>query len=78
MHTGSPLVNNLGELLRTHVQQQPERTAVGTSDQGITVSYRQLDALIRSVLDQLSCFGLKQGKRGYVVHRRTRNSPHPS
>jgi acyl-CoA synthetase (AMP-forming)/AMP-acid ligase II len=50
-----------------HVQKQPERTAVGTSDQRIMVSYRQLDALARSVMAQLSRLGLKRGNTVAVV-----------
>jgi oxalate---CoA ligase len=58
---GRPLLNNLSELLTRHVQEQPERTAVGTSDGRIVVSYGQLDALVRSAMAQLSGLGLSRG-----------------
>ncbi|HYR42169.1 MAG TPA: AMP-binding protein, partial [Terriglobia bacterium] len=61
MPSAVPLVTNLSELLTKHVQQQPDRVAVGTSDLATVISYRQLDALVRSATAQLSRFGLKQG-----------------
>jgi acyl-CoA synthetase (AMP-forming)/AMP-acid ligase II len=57
----APLLNNLSELLARHVQEQPERTAVGTSDGEIVISYGQLDALVRSAMAQLSGLGLSRG-----------------
>ena len=59
--TAAPLLNNLSELLTRHVQEQPERTAVGTSDGGTVISYSQLDALVRSAMAQLSWLGLRRG-----------------
>jgi acyl-CoA synthetase (AMP-forming)/AMP-acid ligase II len=58
---GPPPLNNLSELLTRQVQEQPERTAVRTSDGGIVVSYSQLDALVRSAMAQLSWLGLTPG-----------------
>lgn len=57
----APFVSDLSELLTKHLQQQPERTAVGIADLETIVSYRQLDTLVRSVMAQLSYFGLKRG-----------------
>src|SRR5258705_1760524 len=54
-------MTNLSELLSSHVQQQPERIALGTSELGTVLTYRQLDALVQSAKAQLSRFGLKQG-----------------
>src|SRR6266403_4687257 len=54
-------VTNLSELLSRHVQEQPERIALGTSDLGTVLTYSQLDALVRSAMAQLSRFGLKRG-----------------
>jgi oxalate---CoA ligase len=56
-----PIANNLSELFTRHVKEQPERTAVGTSDRGTVISYSQLDALIRSAMAQLSWLGLSRG-----------------
>jgi len=56
-----PIVNNLSELLTRHVQEQPERTAVGTSDGETAISYSQLDALVRSAMAQLCWHGLSRG-----------------
>ena len=56
-----PIVNNLSELLTRHVQEQPERTALGTSDGGTVISYSQLGALVRSAMAQLSRLGLSRG-----------------
>jgi len=53
--------HNLSELLTRHVQEQPERTAVGTSDGGTAISYSQLDALVRSAMVQLSGLGVSPG-----------------
>jgi oxalate---CoA ligase len=60
-NTAAPLLNDLSELLTRHVQEQPERTAVGTSDGRTLVSYGQLDALVRSAMAQLSELGLSRG-----------------
>jgi acyl-CoA synthetase (AMP-forming)/AMP-acid ligase II len=57
----APLLNNLSELLTSHVQERPQRTAVGTSDRGTVLSYSQLDALVRSAMIQLSGCGLSRG-----------------
>jgi oxalate---CoA ligase len=59
--TAAPLLDNLSELLTRHVQEHPERTAVGTSDGGTVISYGQLDALVRSAIAQLSWLGLTRG-----------------
>ncbi len=61
MPSAVPLVTNLSELLTKHVQQQPDRVAVGTSDLGTVLTYRQLDDLVRTAMTQLSRFGLKRG-----------------
>jgi len=61
VNTAAPLLDNLSELLTRHVQEQPERTAVGTSDGGTVISYGQLDALVRSAMAQLSWLGLTPG-----------------
>jgi acyl-CoA synthetase (AMP-forming)/AMP-acid ligase II len=57
----APLLNNLSELLTRHVQERPQRTAVGNSDRGTVLSYSQLDALVRSAMIQLSGLGLSRG-----------------
>lgn len=54
-------VTNLSELLTRHVQQQSERIALGTSELGTVLTYRQLNALVQSAKAQLSRFGLKHG-----------------
>jgi acyl-CoA synthetase (AMP-forming)/AMP-acid ligase II len=54
-------VSNLTVLLARHVQKQPNRTAVGTSDLRTVISYSQLDALVRSAMAQLSRLGLRPG-----------------
>ena len=59
--TAGPLLNDLSKLLTRHVQERPEQTAVGTSDRGTVISYRQLDTLIRSAMEQLSELGLSRG-----------------
>jgi oxalate---CoA ligase len=59
--TAAPLLSDLSELLARHVQERPEQTAVGTSDRGTVISYRQLDALVRSAMAQLSRLGLSRG-----------------
>jgi acyl-CoA synthetase (AMP-forming)/AMP-acid ligase II len=60
-NTAAPLLNDLSELLTRHVQEQAERTAVGTSHGGAVISYGQLDALVRSAMAQLSELGLNRG-----------------
>ena len=57
----APLLNNLSELLTRHVQERPQRTAVGSSDRGTVLSYSQLDVLVRSAMIQLSGLGLRRG-----------------
>ena len=57
----APVVRELSQLLTRHVQEQPERTAVGTSDGGTVISYGELDALVRSAMAQLSRLGLRRG-----------------
>src|SRR5580658_8543668 len=59
-NTPAPQLSNLSELLTRHVQEQPDRTAVGTSDRGTVISYGQLDALVRSAMAQLSELGLSR------------------
>src|SRR5712671_7233634 len=59
--TAVPFVGALSEPLTRHVQQQPARIAIGTSDLQTTITYRQLDALVRSAMAQLSRMGLKRG-----------------
>ena len=60
-NTAVPFESPLSELLTRHVQQQPARIAIGTSDLRTTITYRQLDALVRSAMAQLSRVGLKRG-----------------
>ena len=60
-NTDVPFVSPLTELLTRHVQQQPARIAIGTSDLRTTITYRQLDTLVRSAMAQLSRMGLKRG-----------------
>lgn len=60
-NTAAPLWNNLSELLTRHVQEQPERTAVGTSDGGTVISYGELDAVVCSAMAQLSRLGVSRG-----------------
>src|SRR5258708_26244878 len=59
--TAVPFVSDLSERLARHVEQQPDRIAVGTSDLQTTITYRQLDTLVRSAMAQLSRMGLKRG-----------------
>lgn len=56
-----PAPRDLSELLTRHVERQPDRTALGTSDLKSTFSYRELDVLVRSVREQLLEFGLARG-----------------
>lgn len=60
-NTAVPFESPLSELLTRHVQQQPARIAIGTSDLRTTITYCQLDALVRSAMVQLSRMGLKRG-----------------
>ena len=60
-NTAVPFVSALSEPLTRHVQQQPARIAIGTSDLQTTITYCQLDALVRSAMAQLSRMGLKRG-----------------
>src|SRR5260370_8316789 len=55
-NTAVPFVSALSELLTRHVQQQPARIAIGTSDLRTTINYRELDALVRSAISQPSRF----------------------
>ncbi|MGA2355366.1 MAG: AMP-binding protein [Terriglobales bacterium] len=59
--TAALRLNSLSELLTKHVQEQPERTAVGTSDGKTVISYSQLDALVGSAMAELSWLGLRRG-----------------
>ncbi len=56
-----PALSNLSELLSRHVERQPDRTALGSSDLKSSLSYRELASLVRSVTAQLREFGLKRG-----------------
>ena len=60
-NTDVPFVSTLTGLLTRHVQQQPTRIAIGTSDLQTTITYRQLDALVQSAIAQLSRVGLRRG-----------------
>jgi acyl-CoA synthetase (AMP-forming)/AMP-acid ligase II len=60
-YTAALPLSNLSELLKRQVQEQPERTAVGTSDGGTVIRYSELDALVRSAIAQLSRLGLSRG-----------------
>ena len=62
-----PLPENLSELLTRHVREQPERVAVAASDLRTVISYRQLDALVRSATEQLSGLGLRRGDTVVLV-----------
>ncbi len=67
MANTASFVSDLSELITKHVQQQPERIAVGTSDLTTVITYRQLDVLVRSAMAQLSSFGLKRGNTVALV-----------
>jgi acyl-CoA synthetase (AMP-forming)/AMP-acid ligase II len=67
----APVVSELSQLLIRHVQEQPERTAVGTSDRGTVLSYSQLDALVRSAMAQLSGLGMSPGATIVLVSDNT-------
>ena len=60
-NTAVPFVSALSEPLTGYVQQQPEKIAVGTSDLQTTITYRQLDTLVRSAMAQFARVGLKRG-----------------
>jgi oxalate---CoA ligase len=60
-NTAVPFVSALSEPLTRHVQLQPARISIGTSDLRTTITYRQLDALVRLAMVQLSRMGLKRG-----------------
>ena len=59
--TAVPVVSALSEVLTRHIQQQRNRIAVGTSDLQTTITYGQLDTLVRSAIAQMSRIGLKRG-----------------
>jgi acyl-CoA synthetase (AMP-forming)/AMP-acid ligase II len=60
-NTAVPFVSALSGALTRHVQQQRDRIAVGTSDLQTTITYGQLDSLVRSAIAQMSRIGLKRG-----------------
>jgi len=60
-NTAVPFVSALSEPLTRHLQQQPERIVIGTSDLRTTITYGQLDTLVRSAMAQMSRIGLKRG-----------------
>jgi acyl-CoA synthetase (AMP-forming)/AMP-acid ligase II len=60
-NTVVPVVSALSEVLTRHIQQQRDRIAVGTSDLQTTITYGQLDTLVRSAIAQMSRIGLKRG-----------------
>lgn len=64
--TGS-LAGSLSELLAKQVQQQADRTAVGTSDLRTVLTYRQLDRLVHLVMAQLSSSGVESGSTVALV-----------
>ena len=59
--TAVPFVSALSGALTKHLQQQPGRIAIGTSDLQTTITYGQLDTLVRSAMAQISRIGLKRG-----------------
>ncbi len=61
------LARNVWGLICKHVEQQPQRTAVGSSDLEAIVTYGELDALVRSVKTQLSSLGLRRGSTVALV-----------
>ncbi len=67
MGTAAQLVSNFSELLTKQIQQQPEHVAIGVSDLETIISYRQLDALVRSLMAQLSGYGLERGNTVALV-----------
>jgi len=60
-NTPVPFVSALSEALTKHIQQQRNRIAVGTSDLHTSITYGQLDSLVRSAIAQMSRIGLKRG-----------------
>src|SRR4051812_6843358 len=60
-NTPVPFVSALSKALTRHMQQQRHRIAVGTSDLQTTISYGQLDTLVRSAIAQMSRIGLRRG-----------------
>ena len=60
-NTAVPFVSALSEVLTRHLQQQPGRIAIGSSDLRTTITYGQLDTLVRSAMAQMSRIGLKRG-----------------
>lgn len=56
-----PSAGSVGELIAKHVEKQPQRTAIGTSDLLTVLTYGELDALVRSVMAELSSLGLSYG-----------------
>ena len=66
-NTPSPLARNVWELITKHVEEQPQRTAIGTSDLRNILIYGELNALVCSVTAQLSSFGLRRGNTVALV-----------
>ena len=66
-NTPVSLARNVWELISKHVGQQPQRTAIGTSDLQTILTYAELDALVRSVKTQLSSLGLRRGSTVALV-----------
>jgi acyl-CoA synthetase (AMP-forming)/AMP-acid ligase II len=60
-NTAVPFVSALSGVLTRHIQQHPGRIAIGTSDLRTTITYGQLDTLVRSAMAQMSRIGLKRG-----------------
>ena len=60
-NTAVPFVSALSEVLTRHLQKQPGRIAIGSSDLRTTITYGQLDTLVRSAMAQMSRIGLKRG-----------------
>jgi acyl-CoA synthetase (AMP-forming)/AMP-acid ligase II len=60
-NTAVPFVSALTEVFTRHIQQQPGRIAIGTSDLQTTLTYGQLDTLVRSAMAHMSTIGLKRG-----------------
>jgi acyl-CoA synthetase (AMP-forming)/AMP-acid ligase II len=66
-NTAALLASNVWELIKKHVKEQPQRTAIGTSDMRTVLTYAELDALVWSIAAQLSSFGLKRGSTVALV-----------
>ena len=60
-NTAVPFVSALTGVFTRHIQQQRGRIAIGTSDLQTTITYGQLDTLVRSAMAQMSRIGLKRG-----------------